>query len=67
MILHRQDLADALSDYFVSSFLACKRNEIKRSGRYVTDWECCEYARHLRCPYGSGRHAILADKRRPVV
>jgi glutamine synthetase len=30
--------------YFVSSFLAYKRNEIER---YVTDWEFREYAYHL--------------------
>jgi glutamine synthetase len=38
------ELADVLGGYFVSSFLAYKRNEIER---YVTDWEFREYAYHL--------------------
>ena len=28
-----------LGEYFVTSFLAYKRNEIERFERYVTDWE----------------------------
>ena len=28
-------------------FLACKRNEIERFERFVTDWEFREYACHL--------------------
>jgi glutamine synthetase len=38
------ELADVLGGYFVSSFGACKRNEVER---YVTDWEFREYAYHL--------------------
>jgi len=41
------ELADILGGYFVSSFLAYKRNEIERFERYVTDWEFREYAYHL--------------------
>jgi glutamine synthetase len=41
------ELADVLGSYFVSSFLAYKRNEIERFERYVTDWEFREYAYHL--------------------
>src|SRR6201987_4264460 len=41
------ELAGILGDYFVSSFLAYKRNEIERFERYVTDWEFREYAYHL--------------------
>ena len=41
------ELADVLGGYFVSSFLAYKRNEIERFERYVTDWEFREYAYHL--------------------
>jgi len=41
------ELADVLGAYFVSSFLAYKRNEIERFERYVTDWEFREYAYHL--------------------
>jgi glutamine synthetase len=41
------ELADVLGGYFVSSFLAYKRNEIDRFERYVTDWEFREYAYHL--------------------
>jgi hypothetical protein len=40
-------LADVLGGYFVSSFLAYKRNEIERFERFVTDWEFREYAYHL--------------------
>jgi glutamine synthetase len=41
------ELADVLGDYFVTSFLAYKRNEIERFERFVTDWEFREYAYHL--------------------
>jgi hypothetical protein len=30
-----------------ASFLACKRNEIERFERFITDWEFREYAYHL--------------------
>ena len=42
-----EELADVLGDYFVTSFLAYKRNEIERFERFVTDWEFREYAYHL--------------------
>ena len=42
-----RELGDVLGGYFVSSFLAYKRNEIERFERYVTDWEFREYAYHL--------------------
>jgi glutamine synthetase len=41
------DLTEVLGDYFVSSFLAYKRNEIERFERFVTDWEYREYTYHL--------------------
>jgi glutamine synthetase len=41
------ELGDVLGRYFVDSFLAYKRNEIKRFERFVTDWEFREYAYHL--------------------
>jgi glutamine synthetase len=41
------ELADVLGSYFVSSFLAYKRNEVERFERFVTDWEFREYAYHL--------------------
>jgi glutamine synthetase len=31
----------------VASFVALKRDELERFGRYVTDWEFREYAYHL--------------------
>jgi glutamine synthetase len=40
-------LAEALGEYFVSSYLTYKRNEVERFERYVTDWEFREYAYHL--------------------
>jgi len=40
-------LAGVLGDYFVTSFLSYKRNEIERFERFVTDWEFREYAYHL--------------------
>jgi glutamine synthetase len=42
-----RELAEVLGDYFVTSFLAYKRNEIERFERFVTDWEFREYAYHL--------------------
>jgi glutamine synthetase len=40
-------LVEVLGEYFVTSFIAYKRNEIERFNRYVTDWEFREYAYHL--------------------
>jgi glutamine synthetase len=42
-----KELANALGEYFVTSFLSYKRNEIERFRRFVTDWEFKEYAYHL--------------------
>jgi glutamine synthetase len=42
-----RELAGVLGEYFVTSFLAYKRNEIERFERFVTDWEFREYAYHL--------------------
>src|SRR5215469_15607760 len=42
-----RELIDVLGEYFVTSFLAYKRNEIERFERFVTDWEFREYAYHL--------------------
>jgi glutamine synthetase len=42
-----QELTEILGGYFVTSFLAYKRNEIERFERFVTDWEFREYAYHL--------------------
>ncbi len=42
-----RELTDVLGEYFVTSFLAYKRDEIERFERYVTDWEFREYAYHL--------------------
>jgi glutamine synthetase len=41
------ELTEVLGGYFVTSFLAYKRNEIERFERFVTDWEFREYAYHL--------------------
>jgi len=41
------ELAEVLGEYFVTSFLTYKRNEIERFERFVTDWEFREYAYHL--------------------
>jgi glutamine synthetase len=41
------ELAAVLGDYFVTSFVSYKRNEIERFERFVTDWEFREYAYHL--------------------
>ncbi len=40
-------LHDVLGEYFVTSFLTYKRNEVERFERHVTDWEFREYAYHL--------------------
>jgi glutamine synthetase len=40
-------LTEVLGGYFVTSFVAYKRNEIERFERFVTDWEFREYAYHL--------------------
>jgi glutamine synthetase len=42
-----RELTAVLGDYFVTSFLTYKRNEIERFERFVTDWEFREYAYHL--------------------
>jgi glutamine synthetase len=42
-----RQLAGILGEYFVTSFLSFKRNEIERFERFVTDWEFREYAYHL--------------------
>jgi glutamine synthetase len=41
------ELSGVLGDYFVTSFLSYKRNEVERFERFVTDWEFREYAYHL--------------------
>jgi glutamine synthetase len=41
------ELADVLGQYFVTSFITYKRNEIERFDRFVTDWEFREYSYHL--------------------
>ena len=40
-------LAGVLGEYFVTSFVTYKRNEIERFNHCVTDWEFREYAYHL--------------------
>lgn len=42
-----KELTEVLGEYFVTSFITYKRNEIERFSRYVTDWEFLEYAYHL--------------------
>ena len=42
-----KELVEALGEYFVTSFVTYKRNELERFNRYVTDWEFLEYAFHL--------------------
>ena len=42
-----RELAEVLGDYFVTSFLSYKRNEVDRFERFVTDWEFREYTYHL--------------------
>jgi len=41
------DLVEVLGEFFVTSFVAYKRNEIERFERFVTDWEFGEYSYHL--------------------
>jgi glutamine synthetase len=41
------ELREVLGDYFVTSFLTYKRNEVERFARHITDWEFLEYAYHL--------------------
>ena len=41
------ELTEVLGEYFVTSFLTYKRNEIERFERFVTDWEFREYTYHL--------------------
>jgi glutamine synthetase len=38
------ELGAVLGEFFVTSFLAFKRNEIERFVRFVTDWEFREHA-----------------------
>jgi glutamine synthetase len=40
-------LVEILGEYFVTSFVTYKRNEIERFNAAVTDWEFREYAYHL--------------------
>lgn len=40
-------LAEAIGEYFVTSFLQYKRNEIERFQSFITDWEFREYSYHL--------------------
>ncbi len=40
-------LAEVLGEYFVTSFVTYKRNEIERFNAHITDWEFLEYAYHL--------------------
>ena len=42
-----KELGEVLGEYFVTSFLTYKRNELERFSRFVTDWEFTEYAYHL--------------------
>jgi glutamine synthetase len=41
------ELAELLGPRFVGTFVAYKRNELERFGRWVTDWEFREYSYHL--------------------
>jgi glutamine synthetase len=41
------ELADLLGPEFTKAFVAYKRNELERFGRWVTDWEFREYSYHL--------------------
>lgn len=41
------DLVEVLGEFFVTSFVTYKRNEIERFERFVTDWEFGEYSYHL--------------------
>jgi glutamine synthetase len=40
-------LGEVLGEYFVTSYLQYKRNEVERFERFVTDWEFREYSYHL--------------------
>jgi hypothetical protein len=46
-VLLRGAAVTVLGDYFVTSFVTYKRNEVERFERFVTDWEFREYAYHL--------------------
>jgi glutamine synthetase len=41
------ELIEVLGEFFVTSFLQYKRNEVERFSRYITDWEFREYTYHL--------------------
>jgi glutamine synthetase len=41
------DMIELLGERFVTVFLAYKRDELERFGKWVTDWEFREYAYHL--------------------
>jgi glutamine synthetase len=41
------ELIEVLGEFFVTSFLQYKRNEVERFTRYITDWEFREYTYHL--------------------
>jgi glutamine synthetase len=41
------ELVEVLGEFFVTSFLQYKRNEVERFSRYITDWEFREYSYHL--------------------
>jgi glutamine synthetase len=41
------DIAEILGPSFVEAFVAYKRDELRRFGHYITDWEFREYAYHL--------------------
>ena len=41
------DLIEVLGEFFVTSFVTYKRNEVERFSRFVTDWEFREYAYHI--------------------
>ena len=41
------DLIAVLGEFFVTSFVTYKLNEVERFSRFVTDWEFREYAYHL--------------------
>ncbi len=42
-----EDFVDLLGERFVNVFLAYKRDELVRFGRWITDWEFREYAYHM--------------------
>jgi glutamine synthetase len=41
------ELIEVLGEFFVTSFLQYKRNEVERFNRHITDWEFREYTYHL--------------------